>query len=178
MTEDESGLVRRAAAGDEIAFELLVRRHTDAVWRLCYGVLRDHGTAEDAVQDTFVKAYRALAEFRAESTFKTWLLTIAHRTALDQARKPREQVVSLEAARRERARDTDHATRVALGIAIDALPVDEREAFMLVDVLGLSREEAATVTGTPASTLKSRLARAHERLVEAMDATDRRARKK
>lgn len=178
MTGDDAALVRRAAAGDENSFELLVRRHTDSVWRLCYGILRDHGMAEDAVQESFVKAYRALPEFRAESSFKTWLLTIAHRTCLDQVRRPREQVVSLETARLERARETDHATRVALQIAIEALPGDEREAFMLVDVLGLSREEAASITGIPASTLKSRLARAHDRLIEAIEGTGWRARKK
>lgn len=179
MTDDDLALARRAAAGEELAFEVLVRRHTDSVWRLAYGMLRDRGTAEDATQEVFVKAYRGLAEFRADSAFRTWLLAIAHRTCLDFLRRARDEVVSLEQVRRERARDADHATRVALQVAIGELPEDERQAFMLVDVLGLSREEAATVSGVPASTLKSRLARSHERLVAALTGTSaRRARRK
>lgn len=180
MTGDDQHLAQQAAAGDETAFELLVRRHTDAVWRLAYGMLRDRGHAEDATQEVFVKAYRGLAEFRGDAAVRTWLLAIAHRTCLDAIRRRREDVVSLEEARRERFREADHATRIALEMAIEQLPEDERRAFMLVDVLGLSREEAAQVSDIPASTLKSRLARAHDRLVAALGATPvpRRARRR
>lgn len=178
MTDDDLALVDRARGGDEMAFELLVRRHTDSVWRMAYGILRDRTTAEDMVQEAFIKAYRALGSFRGDSQFRTWLLTITHRACIDHTRRARE-VVSLDEARREKTRETDHATRIALEMAVEALPADEREAFMLVDVLGLSREEAAKVSGIPASTLKSRLSRAHGRLVEALSgAAAPRARRK
>lgn len=167
MTDDDLTMVRRALAGEEAAFELLVRRHTDSVWRLAYSMLRQRESAEDVVQEVFVKAYRGLAEFRGDSQLRTWLLSITHRACIDHVRRARE-VVSLEEVRAERARETDLATRITLEQAIEALPQDEREAFMLVDVLGLSREEAASVSGIPASTLKSRLARAHDRLVAAI----------
>lgn len=166
--EDDLNLVPRAAEGDEVAFEVLVRRHTEAVWRLCLSMLRERGAAEDAVQETFIKAHRSLAEFRAEASFKTWVLTIARRTCLDHVRRARPDVVSLEEARQKRAQGVDEATRVALEQAIGDLPEDEHQAFMLVDALGLSREEAARVLEVPASTLKSRLARAHERLITAI----------
>lgn len=170
MDDTDDTLVQQAAGGDQRAFELLVRRHTDSVWRLAYGMLRDRHAAEDASQEAFVKAYRALPGFRGDSSFRTWLLAITHRTCLDQIRRRRE-VVSLDEVRRERAHDIDHATRIALQVAIEDLPEDERHAFMLVDVLGLSREEAASVSEIPASTLKSRLARAHGRLVSAIQGT-------
>ncbi|MBI4730190.1 MAG: sigma-70 family RNA polymerase sigma factor, partial [Acidobacteria bacterium] len=165
---EDLAVARRAAGGDHQAFELLVRRHTEAVWRLAYSSLHERAAAEDAVQETFVKAYRALGGFRGESSVRTWLLAIAHRTCLDQIRRARPEVASLDEARGVRARSVDAATRVALQVAVEALPEEERKAFVLVDSLGFSREEAAAILEVPASTLKSRLARAHERLVEAI----------
>lgn len=170
MTEDDLALVPRAAGGDDLAFEVLVRRHTDAIWRLTYGMLHDRHAAEDATQETFLKAHRALGAFRSDSSFKTWLLSIAHRTCLDTLRRQQPAVTDLEAVRDRRARGIDEATRVALESAVSTLPDDERQAFLLVDALGLSREEAAGVVGVPASTLKSRLARAHSKLVASLDA--------
>lgn len=170
MTTEDRDLVARAQAGDEVAFELLVRRHTEQVWRLARSLLRDTAAAEDAVQETFIKVHRSIGEFRGDASFKTWVLQITHRTCLDQLRRSRE-VVPLDEVRERRARDVDTATRIVLEQAVAALPEDERNAFMLVDALGLSREEAAVVVGVPASTLKSRLARAHARLVEALEGT-------
>lgn len=173
MSDDDLTLVRRAADGDEGSFELLVRRHTESIWRLAYGMLRDRGAAEDVTQEVFVKAYRSLGSFRGDAAVRTWLLAIANRACIDQLRRRREAVVSLDAAREERARERDHALRIALEEAIAELPEDERQAFMLVDVMGLTREEAASVSEIPASTLKSRLARAHGRLVEAVAEDER-----
>lgn len=176
MSEDDLTLVPRAAGGDELAFEVLVRRHSDAAWRLAFGMLRDRGAAEDAVQETFIKAHRALPDFRGDASFKTWLLSITHRTCLDQLRKARPAVASLDEARRQRTQDRDEATRIALEMAVGTLPDDERQAFMLVDALGLTREEASKILGVPVTTLKSRLARAHDRLVAAVtDAEPKRA---
>jgi RNA polymerase sigma-70 factor, ECF subfamily len=74
---DDSTLVARAASGDEAAFELLIRRHTDAVWRMAITLLADSQVAEEAVQDTFIKAYRGLSGFRGEAAVRTWLLASA-----------------------------------------------------------------------------------------------------
>lgn len=161
-------LVRRSAAGDETAFELLVRRHADAVWRFARATLHDDHLAEDAVQDTFLKAHRGAAGFRGDAAVRTWLLTICHRTCIDRLRKRTAEVVPIERLREERALEHHHDLRIGLAAALQALPADERQAFTLVHVLGHSREEAAAIAGVPASTMRSRVARARGRLVDAM----------
>lgn len=165
---DDLELVRQAAAGDEPAFELLVRRHTDAVWRMARSMLRDDFLAEEAVQDTFLKAYRNLHAFRGEAKLSTWLLSICHRTCLDRLRLKRLNVVSLEEVRRERGREERTDLKVAVETALSDLPADEREAFVLVEVVGHSREEAAEIVGVPASTMRSRVSRAREKLARAL----------
>ena len=165
---DDATLVAQAAGGDDAAFELIVRRHTDAVWRFARSMLRDDGAAEEAVQDTFVKAHRALDRFRGESALRTWLVSICHRACLDRLRRKHVDVVPLEAAREQRTREEQTGLRLALEEALAQLPDDEREGFTLVHVLGYSREEAADVVGVPPSTMRSRVARGRERLAEAL----------
>ncbi|MHB8510820.1 MAG: RNA polymerase sigma factor [Actinomycetota bacterium] len=164
----EMDLVSRAANGDKDAFETIVRTHLDGVWRFAWGILGDAHHAEDATQDVFLKAFRALETFRGDSSLKTWLYTIAHRTCTDRLRKARLELVTLENISELQSAQTALLERTALALAIEGLPSDERTAFLLVDVLGLNREEAARVQDIPASTLKSRLARAHARLVEGL----------
>ncbi|HVM08104.1 MAG TPA: sigma-70 family RNA polymerase sigma factor [Acidimicrobiales bacterium] len=172
---DDVELVKRANGGDEAAFELLVRRHAPAAWRLANTLLRDAFAADEAVQDAFVKAHRSLHTFRGDAAFSTWLLSITRRVCIDRLRLKRAEVVSLDEARRERAAVTDAALRVAIEQAVAELPDVEREAFVLVDVLGHSREDAAVIVGVPASTMRSRVTRARERLADALtDADERR----
>jgi RNA polymerase sigma-70 factor (ECF subfamily) len=166
---DDLALLDRAATGDEPAFELLVRRHTGAVWRYARSFLPDDFAAEEAVQDTFVKAYRGMAAFRGASSVRTWLLSICHRTCIDATRRRRATVVSLDEARRARARDEHHELRLALAHGVGTLPGPERQAFQLVDILGYSREEAAEIVGVPASTMRSRVSRARKRMLAALD---------
>ena len=165
---DDADLLSGAARGDETAFELLVRRHTEAVWRLARSLLPDDFTAEEAVQDTFLRAYRALGSFRGESAVRTWLLSICHRTCLDRLRLKRAKVVPIEHLRRERAREDPTDLRISLEQALQRLPEEERRAFVLVHVLSYSREEAAEICGVPSSTMRSRVARATERLAESL----------
>lgn len=160
--------MERAAAGDDLAFETMVRRHADAVWRLARANLRDDFTAEEVVQDTFVKAHRALAGFRGDASLRTWLLAICQRTCIDVSRRKRPAVVSLDEARRARAHEDQPELTVALGQAMGRLSDDERRAFTLVDVLGYSREEAAQIVGVPPSTMRSRVAKARLRMMDAL----------
>lgn len=162
-------LVERAASGDDLAFEAIVRRHTDAVWRLARTNLRDDFAAEEVVQDTFLKAHRALPSFRGESSVQTWLLAICRRTCIDRSRRKRATLVSLDEVRRERAREEHPELAVAIVQGMERLSEDERQAFTLVDVLGYSREEAAQIVGVPASTMRSRVAKARLRLMDALD---------
>ena len=166
-------LAERAKAGDASAFELLVRRHQEAAWRFALAILGSPHDAEEAAQEAFVRAYRGLHSFRAESSFRTWLFTICRRACLDLARH-REKVVPLENARREHQAVADLDERHVIETTLAAMPAEERAAFVLVDVLGFSREEAARTESIPASTLKSRLYRARDHLVRALTATDER----
>ena len=175
---DDHALVQRAKAGDGEAFELLVRRHAPSAWRFARSLLHDDFAADEAVQDAFLKAHAALARFRGDATFSTWLLAITRRVCLDRLRRKRLNVVPLDEARRERTETIDTALRLAIQDAADALPAVEREAFTLVDVLGYSREDAAAVAGVPPSTMRSRVSRAREKLAGALSESswERRAR--
>jgi RNA polymerase sigma-70 factor (ECF subfamily) len=157
-----------AAEGDEAAFELLVHRHVENVWRLARFLLADDFEAEDAVQETFVKAYRSRRSFRGEASYRTWLLSICHRTCVDHLRRRSPEVVSLSALRQERAAEETLELRLLIEEGIELLPTEERHAFVLVHVLGYSREEAARICDVPASTLRSRVSRARERLAAMM----------
>ena len=165
---DDLGLIERAAKGDDLAFELLVRRHTESAWRLARSLLRDDFAADEAVQDTFVKVHRSLDGFRGDAAVRTWMLAICHRTCIDRLRLKKAEVVSLDEVRTRRQRDDEHELRMAIEAEVARLGDAEREAFTLVDMLGYSREEAAAVVGVPASTMRSRVARARAQLAQAL----------
>lgn len=171
---DDHELVRRFADGDERAFDALVRLHTDAAWRMARSLLRDDFLAEEAVQDTFLKAYRNLHVFRGESKVSTWLLSICHRTCIDKVRGKKVETVPLDDHVRRLQRPAERTDlRVAIEGALERLPDEEREAFSLVEMVGHSREEAAGIVGVPASTMRSRVRRAREKLARALaDARD------
>ena len=76
VSSDEE-LVERGRAGDDLAFDILVRRHHAAVYRVALSMLNDEGAAQDVAQDAFIKGFRAIAGFRGEASFRTWILTIA-----------------------------------------------------------------------------------------------------
>lgn len=135
MTED---------GGEVVAFELLVRRHAGAVWRVAAALLRDDFAAEAAVRDTFLEAY---ATFRDEAAVRTWLVRICTRVCL---------------ARMEPAREVPASAH--LGDAVGALAVEERAAFVLVDVLGHRVADAADLTGVAERELRTLLAQARQRL--------------
>ena len=163
MSDDDASLARRAASGDVAAFEALVRRHTASVWRVARSMLRDDFAAEEAVQDTFLRAHAALGTFRGEAAVRTWLVSICHRVCIDRLRLKRAETVPLdEVAARRVTPEPDE--RLHLDAAVRRLAVDERAAFLLVDVLGYTGAEAAEIVGTPASTMRSRVARAREQL--------------
>ena len=169
MTDDDASLAARAATGDVVAFEVLVRRHTPAVWRVAASMLRDDFAAEEAVQDTFLKAHRALPSFRGEAAVRTWLVSICARVCVDRLRLARAETVPLDAVAATRAAPAQPADdRLHLDAAVRGLAPDERAAFLLVDVLGYTGAEAAEIVGTPASTMRSRVSRAREQLAVAL----------
>jgi len=184
--EDDFVLVDRVLAGDRRAFESLVRRHERRVFRVSLAVLGNAEDAEEAMQDTFIKAYRHLGQFRRESKFTTWLTRIAINEAI-QKRQGRRDFVSLDDSRGERAllmpRRTEswHADpenlygkqelRRIVEVAIRDLPAIYREAFVLRDIEEMTAEEAADALGITVGALKSRILRARLLVREALAAS-------
>jgi RNA polymerase sigma-70 factor, ECF subfamily len=177
--EDDLVLVDRVLAGDRRAFEPLVRRHERRIFRVTLAVLGNIEDAEEAMQDTFVKAFRHLGQFRKESRFTTWLTRIAVNNAI-QKRNARKNFVPLAEVETEveTAEELFAPKRYEpwksnpeqlygkqemhrfVEEAIQSLPEIYREAFVLRDVEELSSEEAAEVLGIKVPALKTRLLRA------------------
>ena len=181
-------LVDRVLAGDRRAFEPLVRRHERRVFRVTVAILGNVQDAEEAMQDTFLKAFRHLGQFRKDAKFTTWLTRIAVNAAIEK-RKSRRNFVPLSEAESadeqflpkhyepwksnpEQVYGKQEIHRL-VEEAIQALPEIYREAFVLRDVEGLSAEEAAEALGLTVPALKSRLLRGRlmirERLAVALE---------
>lgn len=173
----DAELVGRTLGGETVAFEVLMRRHYDVVWRMAFVSARDRMAAEELAQDTFMRAYVALPQWRGDGSLRTWLCTICRRLCIDRARLKRLDTMTIEDAGPQalagRSDTDDLPDRLDLRAAIDGLPDEEREAFLLIHHHGVSSLDAAEIIGVPASTLRSRVGRARERLGAALaeDAT-------
>lgn len=180
---DETGLVRRAAAGDGAAFEILMRRYNQLLFRTARSILGDNTDAEDALQEAWLRAWRNLGGFRAESRLSTWLVRIVTNEALGRLRRERRQLIPLETAMTSSEHDTvaaltetsDRApgqslvraeVRKAVEERIDGLPDAYRTVFMLRIVEEMSVQEVANALEIPAATVRSRLSRARALLRE------------
>lgn len=158
-------LVRRAKAGEQRAFEELVRRHQDRVYSVALGVVRHPEDAADVAQETFIAVLRHLDTFQEGAAFTTWLHRIALRKAYDQLRRRVPEPLDPDglAVMRQEARDPDPQgtgiARSAILEAIAALDEPFRDAVLLVDVAGLGVEEAAAALGVAGGTIKSRVFR-------------------
>ena len=184
--DDDATLVARAQAGDHDTFGRLVRRYQDRVYRLVRRIVGDD-EAEDALQETFLSAWRALPRFKGDAAFSTWIYRIATNAALMRLRK-RKPEVSLDAPLRgPEGEDTTAAlelrdwsatpdeelindeTRAAMEASIAALPPDWRAAFLLRDVEGLSNAEAAEALELSVPAFKARVHRARLFLRDRLD---------
>jgi RNA polymerase sigma-70 factor (ECF subfamily) len=175
-------LVERTVAGDQKAFELLVLKYQRRIERLIGRMVRDTDLVEDIAQETFIRAYRALAQFRGEAQFYTWLYRIAVNTAkkalVDLMRDP---LVSENALRGGDEEDETSAVEneltsaetpetvlaakeiaTAVNSAMESLPEELRQAVTLREIEGLSYEEIAEVMNCPIGTVRSRIFRARE----------------
>jgi RNA polymerase sigma-70 factor (ECF subfamily) len=176
---DESDLIRRAQRGDTHAYEELVNAYQGIAFRTAYVIARNAGDAEEAAQDGFVKAWRALGRFREGAPFRPWLLRIVANEASNRRRSAgRRAGLALRAATQEPSGDAapspeaallSSEQRAALLAAIEELPEDQRDVVALRYFLGLSEVEVAETLGIPQGTVKSRNARALERLRESYD---------
>ncbi|WP_199609579.1 RNA polymerase sigma factor RpoE [Flocculibacter collagenilyticus] len=180
MSEQEIDfeIIKRVQQGDKNAFNLLVRKYQHKVASLVSRYVSSHGDVADVVQEAFIKAYRALPNFRGESAFYTWLYRIAVNSAKNylvaQGRKPPSSDIDADEAEvydgasalRENASPeslvlTDEIKRVVFS-TIESLPDDLRSAITLREIDGLSYDEIAEVVGCPVGTVRSRIFRARE----------------
>ncbi|HAP78508.1 MAG TPA: RNA polymerase subunit sigma [Acidimicrobiaceae bacterium] len=150
-----------AVEGDDVAVAALVRATQPAVWRLCTA-LGSVDTVDDLVQDTYLRALKALPGYRFETPVQVWLLSIARRVCADDIRRRQRRRRLID--RMQRYSDVSETTADSEGEAVsallDSLAPDRREAFVLTQVLGLSYLEAADVMECPVGTVRSRVARA------------------
>jgi RNA polymerase sigma-70 factor, ECF subfamily len=171
MDEDRE-LVDRTLAGDMTAFELLVERHRDVVFRVAARTVGT-GEAEDVAQDAFLRAYHSLPRFRREAPFRAWLLRITQNAALNQQARRRPEPVDPsvedpdpEQGRTPAERLEERERRERLESKIRLLSPPHREVLVLRDVEGLSYGEIAEVTETPLGSVKGRLHRARGELID------------
>jgi RNA polymerase sigma-70 factor (ECF subfamily) len=153
--------------GDPHAFDDLVRRHRQRMWAVALRTLGEPEEAADAVQDACVSAFRAAGSYRGEARVTTWLHRIVVNACLDRARrKAVRPTVPLPEQPPADPRDRldERETSLEVERALAALPDEQRLAIVLVDLQGLSVEEAATLLGVPGGTVKSRCFRGRARL--------------
>lgn len=151
---------------------MLIARHQQVAFRVAYSVCGDAAEAEDAVQEAFIKAHRALWRFRAGAPFRPWLLRIAGNEARNRRRSAgRREHLVVQAARAAPAAGAEPDYSAGeLAAALDRLDPPHREVVLLRHVLELSEAEAAAALGCRPGTVKSRLSRALARLREDLDA--------
>jgi len=179
--DSDTMLVERTVAGDQKAFELLVIKYERRIQRLIGRMVRDVDLVEDIAQETFIRAYRALAQFRGEAQFYTWLYRIAVNTAkkalMDLKRNPTVSENSFKSddddetspLENELTSSETPETLLAgkeiaqmVNTAMEALPEELRQAITLREIEGLSYEEISEVMNCPIGTVRSRIFRARE----------------
>ncbi len=175
---DEKSILLRAQDGDSESFSLLIEKYKDAVFTVCFAILKDYHNANDAAQDTFIKAYKNIKKFKFDSSFQTYITRIAINTCKDEFRKLSRQNGNLSIDSDENLceiKDTSDTPekafekkerRDAVRNAIASLPQKYREVIVLRDINGIPYEEIAKILKTSQGTVKSRINRARSALKE------------
>jgi RNA polymerase sigma-70 factor (ECF subfamily) len=149
-------------------FAKLVREHDEGLRALAYRLLGDRDRMDDALQETYLRAYRGLPRFRGDSALATWLYRIAYNACLDEIERT-PQVVALDSIRERADPRPGAAESVELADALASLPPADRAAVLLVDAQGFDYRSAANVLGIPEGTIASRLSRARAHLRRFLD---------
>ena len=183
---DDATLASRVLAGDSAAFELVMRRHNRRLYRLARAMLRDSAEAEDALQDAYLAAFQAMANYRGEASLATWLSRVVVNQCLGRLRRQARRdnivpMVSMEGAEEQEhaAMPSDHfdapdqayaraELRTVLERKLDELPEAFRTVFMLRCVEELSVEETAQILNIPEATVRTRHFRARGLLRESL----------
>ncbi len=182
LDKADNDLIGAFQAGDNSAFDDLVRKHQDRIFNLCYWLLGDYPEANDCAQDTFIKIFQNLANFRFESTFLTWAHRIAVNTCKNRLKSfhyrfsrklvrldnPGGSPGSVDAIADETGSPEmvheKKERRTLIHQAINTLAAEKKTVVVLRDIQGLSYEEIVKITGLNPGTLKSKLARARQEL--------------
>jgi RNA polymerase sigma-70 factor (ECF subfamily) len=170
--EIDPAVLEKARRGDQHAFAVLIRHYDAGLRTLAYRLLGDRDRMDDALQEAYVHAFRALPRFRGESSAGTWLYRIAYNACLDELKRTR-QVIPLDSIRertdpRPGAAETIPARR-ELAEALACLAPEDRAAVLLVDAQDFDYRSAAEVLGVPEGTVASRLNRARGVLRRVLD---------
>jgi len=169
-TPDEALVVRRCKDGDREAFRVLAERYEGTLFGIAYLMTHDRPTAEDSVQEAFLKMWKHLPSLRSEDKLRAWLVRILINEVRNAERKARAPTVPLEAASEQAISDSFERTiesaevRQRLREAIRTLPRDQKEAVVLRYFGGLSTSDAAAAMGCREGTVKSRVSRGIDRL--------------
>lgn len=173
---EEEALIRRAMSGDTEAYGELVERYQQRIFNLVGRMVGRREAAEDLVQEIFIKAFRKIGGFRFESSFFTWLYTIALNTCRNYYRRPEplrsaldveENEALVERASPTEAPDEQVFRRQRAELirrVLDQLPPDQKEVLIMCDLEGLSYQQIADLTGVPIGTVRSRIFRARSNL--------------
>lgn len=185
--DSDESLMLRYRDGDVRAFEVLVNRHRKAIYNFILRFVRDAAQAEDVLQDTFLRVIKGADAYEKQAKFTTWLFTIARNLCVDAARRGKHRkAASLDApvgdedgaalidlvAGGDAGADKQAISRelgVRLKKAIESLPDEQREIFLLREVSDLQFNEIAQIVGCPENTVKSRMRYALEKLREALE---------
>lgn len=170
---NEAQLIERARNGDQTAFRTLYDAHVDRVFGLCFRMAGRDELARDFTQETFIRAYERLDQFRGEAALSTWLHAIATSVSLNGLRKvkrrrSREEPLESASFIPRNGRPPDPYVRERVRRAVDELPEIYRSVFVLYDVEGFSHEEIAEMLGVAEGTSKARLSRARSKLRESL----------
>jgi len=184
--ECDPDLLRRAQAGDQAAFGVIMRTHHERTFRLAYAIVHNEADARDICQEVWLTVWKQLSTFRGDARFTTWLHPIVTRRSLDHLRKRRRwfdrflpfgsgddgAVATPEPATENNARDAAESTDTVARVraAMEQLPPKQRAVLALREMEGLSYEEIATATGVPVGTVMSRLFHARRLLAEKLGA--------
>ena len=172
-TVDDHQLTARVLAGDPRAEREFYDRHVDRVYRLAYRLAGDDTQAQDFTQETFVRAFDRLVQFRGEASLSTWICSIAVSVSLNgiksaKARRDRDVPIDDEPGLAHRGRDAEPDLKDRLKAAIDALPNGYRTVFLMHDVEGYTHEEIGVALEIQSGTSKAQLFRARAKLREAL----------
>lgn len=169
MQEPDPGVVRAAARGDTAAFTEVVRTLQAPVWRFLVHLVGDPALAEDLTQEVFLKVHARLRTFRYRSHLSTWVLAIARNAGIDALRR-RDRRARLLTELPPPAPAPDRTGALEVTAALESLSTPQRDAFLVVELLGMSYREAGVALGVPEGTVKSRVHHARRHLVAWMEA--------